>query len=192
MTVSRTLPTLVLITLLAGCASLERTFDEMFAKTPPAAGEPGAGGTFYAKVDGLAVHEQPARTAKVVGKLALREKVVRTRLERGWAYVRAEKSGLAGWVDNAQLDWRLAGGAAPADAAHPSDGAGAPAKPEEPAAPAGGAAGESAGEERAAPAEASPAAQESSAPTPTSTPATVDAPTAAKPTAAPASIFDPF
>jgi hypothetical protein len=85
---------------------------------------------YYAGADALKVYSEASSSSKVVGTLSLHEKVVRTNLERGYAFVESTKTELKGWVDNAQLIWRVP--AAP--------GAGAPtnveAEPEEPEAPA--------------------------------------------------------
>jgi hypothetical protein len=72
------------------------------AEAPQAAGQP-----YYAAAEGLKVHSEPSGSSKVVGRLPLHEKVLRYKIERGYAYVKAERSGLAGWVNNAMLVWRL-------------------------------------------------------------------------------------
>jgi len=73
---------------------------------------------YYARVDGLQVHSEPSASSAVIGTLALHERVTRSRVERGYAYV-TSASGLTGWVSNAQLIWRLpaTGAPAPAEAA---------------------------------------------------------------------------
>ena len=62
---------------------------------------------YYAGVEGLKVYGEPSASSTVVGTLSLREKVRRVRVERGFAFVESTKSGVKGWVDNAQLAWRL-------------------------------------------------------------------------------------
>src|SRR5262249_3198212 len=64
--------------------------------------------------DGLKVYSESSASSKVVGTLALHEKVTRYRVERGYAYVTSSQSGLTGWVSNGQLVWRLPATAAPA------------------------------------------------------------------------------
>lgn len=187
MTPPRILLALVAVISIAGCSSLQRTFGEMFGKTPPApegAAAASPEGTFYAGVGDLAVREKPSGSAKVVGKLELHEKVRRSRLEHGYAYVTADRSGLAGWVVNAQLLWRLPPGAGAAAPAVEKPGAGAPA--EQPAPPAGEEKAEEAAES-APPIEPTPTDTPSIAATPTEAPAR-----AATPTAPAASVFDPF
>ena len=134
----------------AGCASTRQTVEGWFGRKP-AAGETAAGGAssprvYYASVEGLKVYAEPTGSSKVVGALALHERVTRTRVERGYAYVQSAKSDLKGWVDNGALTWRVPAGAAPAAGEHeepaPSQERGqtaAPAGPEgeePPAAPA--------------------------------------------------------
>src|SRR5262245_27371335 len=77
---------------------------------------------YYAGVEGLKVYSEPSTSSRVAGTLSLHEKVVRTNLERGYAFVESSQSGLKGWVDNAQLIWRLP----------PAPGAGAPTNVEAP------------------------------------------------------------
>jgi len=102
---------------------------------------------------------------------------VRTSLERGYAFVESSQSSLKGWVDNAQLIWRLP--AAP--------GSGAPTNVEtEPEAP-----------EAPAPEEPTPTAAPEPTPTAAVFPTMVPAPTAAPrelPTPRPVgpSIFNPY
>jgi hypothetical protein len=179
---------------LGACAAMQQTFGGWFgAATPtqtpqvaPAAAV--APRVYYVGVEGLKVYSEASASSKVVGALSLYEKVTRTRLDRGYAYVESAKSGVKGWVNNGQLIWRLPGAPAPAA---PVPGEGQPAAPvaptgEEPQAP-------------AAPEATAPAAPEATAPaaelppTPTSTPIPA-APPAPKATArgvAP-SIFNPY
>ena len=123
--------------------------------------------TYYAGIEGLKVYSEPSATSTVLGTLSQNEKVTRSKLERGYAFVESAKNGLTGWVDNAQLIWRLPTG----------PGTGAPthveAEPEEPEAPAR--------EEPSPPA----------APQPTPAPAAVFPTMVPAPTAAPRSLPTP-
>ena len=120
------------------CAGVKQRVGGWFgAKTPPSSPGPATAQpprVYYAGVDGLKVYSEPSASSKVVGTLSLHEKVTRSGVERGYAYVTSSKSGLAGWVSNAQLIWRLPAAAGPAGEAAPE----APVAPEapEPAAPA--------------------------------------------------------
>ena len=181
-------------TSLAACAATRQRVGGWFGiatPTPTPSATPiakAASQVYYAGAAGLQVYSKPSVSSKVVGKLALHEKVRRYKLERGYAYVESDKSGVKGWVSNEQLIRRLPGTpttAAPAPAVSEPDEAVVPAapSPEEPVAPAA--------EEPQAPiaAEATET-PELPSPTPTSTPV----PAGAKPTprgVAP-SIFDPY
>jgi hypothetical protein len=76
----------------------------------------------------LKVYSEPSSASKVVGTLSLHERVTRSKVERGYALVESAKSGVKGWVNNAQLTWRLP--------TTPNAAAGVEAQPEEPVAPA--------------------------------------------------------
>jgi hypothetical protein len=123
------------VLVLGGCGAIERTIrgpsgaKASSPATPTPTQTPRA---FYAGVDGLKVHSEPSAGSKVVGTLALHEKVTRTDVERGYAYVTSATTGLKGWVSNAQLIWRLPGTKEPA-AAHMPPEAPAAAEPEAPA-----------------------------------------------------------
>jgi hypothetical protein len=64
-------------------------------------------GVFFAGADGLVVRDAPESSAKVVGTLALHQKVVRSKVTNGYALVRTADGGIAGWVVNAKLLWKL-------------------------------------------------------------------------------------
>jgi len=124
---------------LAGCAAMQQTVGGWFGKatptsTPTPQVTPAAAAArrvYYAGVEGLKVYSQPAASSKVVGALALHEEVTRTKLERGYAYVESAQGAVKGWVNNAQLIWRLPtapGTAAPAPAEPQPEGAAAPAE----------------------------------------------------------------
>jgi hypothetical protein len=125
---------------------------------------------YYAGVEGLTVYGEPSASSKVVGTLALHEKVTRSDLQRGYAYVTSAQSGLAGWVSNAQLIWRLPA-AAPAPAG------------EEPEAPAA--------EEPGSPETTAPATEPPSTTTTTAVPPPPPTSTV-PPHGIPPSIFNPY
>jgi len=172
------------LTLLASCSATQPGTGGWLgsaAPTPePTKSTPASAQTrriYYAGVEGLKVYSEASTSAKVVGTLSLHEKVVRSDIQRGYGLVESSKSGLKGWVDNAQLVWRL-----PA-----ASTTGAPAKveaePEEPQAP--------------APGEPSPTATPEPTPTVEVFPTKVPPPTAAPremPTPRPVgpSIFNPY
>ncbi|MFN8600230.1 MAG: SH3 domain-containing protein [Candidatus Binatia bacterium] len=156
---------LVLATsVLAGCASVRKTTEGWWNDVTGPGSTSGdtsqqQSSVYYAASDGLVVRGDASPSAAVVGRLTQYQRVVRTQLKNGWAYVTTD-GGLSGWVDNAQLVWRV-----------PAQGGGAPAAaPSQPAAPA-----------------AAPAAVPTAAPAPADVPAPAEpaAPEPA-PTAAPA------
>lgn len=132
---------------LAGCATVQQQVGGWFgAATPTPTPTPRrkAAATvvprvYYAGSDGLTVFKGPSASSKVVGKLSLHEKVTRTKLEGGFAYVESA-TGTKGWVANAQLIRRVptaAATAAPAPApGEPETDPETEPEPEAPVAPA--------------------------------------------------------
>jgi hypothetical protein len=79
---------------------------------------------YYATAEGTRVYADPSSSSSIVGALSLNEKVLRSRVERGYALIESTKTGVRGWVDNARLTWRAPG-------TQPSAAAAAPAPPAE-------------------------------------------------------------
>ncbi len=137
----RIVAAVVLATLLASCTGLKRTVGGWlrFKKPAPETTESSTrtARVYYAAVDGLKVYSEPSASSKVVGTLALHEKVTRSRLKQGYAYVESFTSGVKGWVSNARLIWHLPTPAArgPAEAQPEAPEATEPEAPE-PTAPA--------------------------------------------------------
>ena len=69
---------------------------------------------YYAGVKGLTLYAQPSPDSEIVTRLRLHQKVLRTKLVRGYAYVTVVESGATGWVDNGKLIWKLPVKTAPA------------------------------------------------------------------------------
>lgn len=88
---------LMLAIALAGCATIDSAERAITGKKS----EP-----FYSAEAGLPVRAAPFVTSKTISRLALHEKVTRTEVDRGFAHIVTAK-GVEGWVDNAQLLWRL-------------------------------------------------------------------------------------
>lgn len=163
---------------LGGCSALTETWDEWFGEAPPPSATPAVEReVFYARVEGLAMHALPSGSSDIVARLHLHQRVTRIGLARGYANVSTE-SGIVGWVDNAQLLWRLpvapepsapaaAAGAAP-EAAVPAAGGVATPEPPPPSL------------------ETPPAAAAGGEPTATSTPAPAPAEKGSH------GVFDPF
>jgi hypothetical protein len=93
-----------MVTGLAGCASVKQSVQGWMGEAP--ATTPAEGTVYFSAVEGLPMHAEASGAAPIVGRLALHEKVVRQRYDSGWAYVVSD-GGSSGWVDNAQLIWRL-------------------------------------------------------------------------------------
>jgi outer membrane biosynthesis protein TonB len=62
---------------------------------------------YYVGVDQLAVYSEPKPSSSRLTQLPLHQKVYRYKMEKGYAYIKVEGSEVTGWVDNAQLIWRL-------------------------------------------------------------------------------------
>jgi hypothetical protein len=185
---------------LGGCASVRKTTEGWWGDVTGSGTSAPQGLVYYAATDGLVVHAEASGGSVAVGRLTLYQRVVRTELKNGWAYVSAD-GGVVGWVDNAQLIWRLPA-ATGSGAGTPDTGTSQP-----PAAPVEAPASAPA-PPPAAPAEAAPAVEPTPvpaapAPAPTSAqpvePAAVPTPAAApapQPTAhgnqPSPDMFDPF
>src|SRR5262245_29699830 len=125
-----------------GCAQMQtanRTVEGWIAggtptPRPMSQGKPAAPRIYYADIDGLKVYREPSVSSLVVGQFSLHQKVTRTKVQNGYAYVEGA-DGVSGWVNNAQLIARLpvAPGAATAPAAVTPETS-QEAAPEEPAA----------------------------------------------------------
>lgn len=126
---------------LASCAAVQQHVDRWFGtKSPapsptpeaPSAAAAQAPRVYYVGVDELKVYSEPSASSKVVGTFTLHEKVTRTKLERGYAYVESSKTAVKGWVTNAQLIWRLPAASTTAAPAPAQPEAEQPVPPETP------------------------------------------------------------
>jgi len=90
--------------LASGCSAAKKSGEWLGFGSKGAAKEEGV---FYASADGLVLRDAPESSAKIVGTLALHQKVVRSKVTNGYALVRAADGGIAGWVVNAKLLWKL-------------------------------------------------------------------------------------
>jgi hypothetical protein len=110
MALPRLLFCVLLILAVSGCSSVRQTMKSWLDESPLAdseAPQTSGGQVYYAASAGLAVHSEASASSKTIGRLGQYEKVIRTRLERGYAYIRSESGAVQGWVDNAQLIWRV-------------------------------------------------------------------------------------
>ena len=62
---------------------------------------------YYTAIDGLKLYKEPRRSKAHLAQLPLHQKVYRSKLEGGYAYVKVDGSDMKGWVDTAQLIWCL-------------------------------------------------------------------------------------
>lgn len=100
---------LMLCTMVGACAA-RKSVQPPEAKPPEAGFAPPAETApvaYYTGVDQLTVYSEPRSSSSPVTQLPLHQKVYRYKMEKGYAYVKVEGSGVTGWVDNARLIWRL-------------------------------------------------------------------------------------
>ncbi|WP_045223839.1 hypothetical protein [Methyloterricola oryzae] len=199
MALPRLLFCVLLILVVGGCSSVRQTMKSWLHESPPTdseAPQTSGGQIYYASSAGLAVHSEASASSKTIGRLDQYERVIRTRLERGFAFISSQSGAVQGWVDNAQLIWRVpTRKPAPqpdSKAAAPSPGP-EPVKAEEPAAspPPAPVVTETAPPPAATPAPVEPAATpEPAAVVPVSEPPPTASP--AKPAKARPEMFNPF
>jgi len=124
------------VLVMAACSSTRQTVGGWFGEESPAETAPATGTqtreVYYSNVDGLPVYSSPSASSKAVGKLSLHEKVTRSNVERGYAYVESSASSVKGWVNNASLIWRLPAAPTSAAPAPASAETAQPAKSKEP------------------------------------------------------------
>ncbi len=101
---SRKLTPIVMIATLYGCASFEFPFLQSSQQHKENEQE---AAVYYTGVEGLKLLSHPDPASNVIARLPLHQKVLRSKLDRGYAYVTVTKDGLTGWVDNAKLIWKL-------------------------------------------------------------------------------------
>lgn len=90
-----------LVAILGGCSTLENTV----AGKSAAGGAGQTTGVYYAGSADLPLYRTPG--GALISRLPQYAKLVRSDLQRGYAHVRVEATGEAGWVENAKLIWRL-------------------------------------------------------------------------------------
>jgi len=62
---------------------------------------------YFVGVSGLKLWREPSAGSELITRLNLHEKVVRSKLDNGYAFVTVVQTGETGWVDNAKLIWKL-------------------------------------------------------------------------------------
>lgn len=61
---------------------------------------------YYAAREGLALFDQPTFSGRPLARLPLNEKLLRHKVEKGFAFVTVARTGARGWVENAKLGWK--------------------------------------------------------------------------------------
>jgi hypothetical protein len=61
---------------------------------------------YYVGVEGLKMFSQSRASGSPIAELPLHAKVLRYKMERGFAYVKVTGTGQVGWVRNSDLVWR--------------------------------------------------------------------------------------
>ena len=69
--------------------------------------EVGAPRVYYSGVSGLKMFPKPKVSGSPIAELPLHAKVLRYKIERGFAHVKVSKTGQVGWVRNRHLIWRI-------------------------------------------------------------------------------------
>lgn len=160
---------IALVVVLAGCDSYRSHAPSWLGGEAGASATAGTGSVYYSGVAELRVFESPSTSSKVVGSLSLHQKVVRSKIDRGFAFIESTDGHLRGWVNNAQLIWKVpAPTSPPTDSRKTAPAASAPSvaepatEPVPPTAPepASDRPAEPTGNETAEPVEAEPAAAE--------------------------------
>ena len=64
--------------------------------------------TYYVGLSDLKLFSEPHSSKTYVAKLPLNEKVMRYKMQKGFAYVKVVSTGQTGWVKNAHLTWKKA------------------------------------------------------------------------------------
>jgi hypothetical protein len=62
---------------------------------------------YYTGEADVKLYPEPRFSSSYIVALPLHQKVYRSKLDRGFAYVQVEGSGQTGWIDNSKLTWRL-------------------------------------------------------------------------------------
>jgi len=61
---------------------------------------------YYVAVESLKLYPEPRFSKNHIAVLPLNEKVLRYKLSEGFAYVKVERTGEMGWLENSSLNWK--------------------------------------------------------------------------------------
>lgn len=90
---------------LGGCSTLGTQIPPIGGAPSETSGPAAAEGVYYTASPDLPLHRSPGGV--IIKRLPQYTKLYRDQVDRGFAHVRAESTGETGWVENAQLIWRL-------------------------------------------------------------------------------------
>ena len=90
---------------LGGCSTLEKHIPGIGSSATETSGSTAAEGVYYSGSPDLPLYRSPG--GAIVKRLPQYTKVYRDELDKGFAHVRVDSTGEAGWVENAKLIWRL-------------------------------------------------------------------------------------
>ncbi len=94
---------------LCSCAVVDSTKDVVDSTKKFLSGPDDTGPKiYYVGVSELKLFSGPHSSKTYVAKLPLNEKVMRYKVEKGFAYVKVASTGQTGWVKNAHLIWKKA------------------------------------------------------------------------------------
>lgn len=86
---------------LCSCAMVDSA-----VKSAPAVSKDTKPTIYYVGLSGLKLFSEPRFSEAYVAELPLNEKVLRYKVESGFAYVKVARTGQVGWVKNANLIWK--------------------------------------------------------------------------------------
>lgn len=89
------------LTSLYACAMVDSATRELMPEDKPSAPR-----VYYAGVENLKMYPESGFSGAPIAELPLHEKVLRYKLEKGFAYVKVPRTGQTGWVRNKDLVWR--------------------------------------------------------------------------------------
>ena len=90
---------------LGGCSTLEKHIPGIGSSATETSGSTAAEGVYYSGSPDLPLYRSPG--GAIIKRLPQYTKVYRDELDQGFAHVRVDSTGEAGWVENAKLIWRL-------------------------------------------------------------------------------------
>lgn len=94
-----------LFSILSGCSTVGEKmpgFGSLFSEKSESTS---VAGVFYTGSPDLPLYQSPGGV--IVRRLPQYTKLTRDKLEKGYAHVRVDSTGITGWMQNAQLIWRL-------------------------------------------------------------------------------------